>query len=325
MTASHINWGILGAAGFARKQTAPSIHRARRCRLDALATRDPVKAAPFQAIAPDLRLFDDYDTLLADPDIHAVYIPLPNAMHVDWSVRAAEAGKAVLCEKPIALHASEFDRLIAARDRAGVLIAEAWMPAHHPQWQMVRDMIAAGDLGDLHTVTGVFTYGLHDPSNIRLNADLGGGALRDIGVYPIGAFRFATGLEPDLTWADAVIEEGVDTSTWVQARAGDVRFNFHVAMRTRKYQRMVFEGTRATLSVVAPFNAGGYGQADLVVERDGEGTRIIPFPEVDQYALQAEAVAAALIDGTPFPHALETSRGTQSFMDSVFDHLEARN
>jgi predicted dehydrogenase len=321
MAADHIRWGILGAAGFARKTMAPAINEARRARLAALATRDPDKAAPFAAIAPGLAVHDSYAALLADPGIDAVYIPLPNALHVDWSIRAAEAGKAVLCEKPIALEAADFDRLIAARDATGRLIAEAWMPAHHPQWHAVRALVTGGELGRLHSVTGCFTYGLDDPANIRLSPDLGGGALRDVGVYPIGAFRFATGLEPRIAWADAIRENGVDTSAWVQARAGDVRFAFHVSMRTKRRQDMVFEGDRATLRVAAPFNAGKYGQADLILARDGHGTEIRSFPEARQYALQVEAVCADLLDGTAFPYPLEAARGTQVALDAVFDRL----
>ena len=321
MTQDHIRWGILGASGFARKTMAPALNEARRSRLAAIATRDPARAAPFAAIAPGLRVHDSYEALLADPEIDAVYVPLPNALHVEWSVRAAEAGKAVLCEKPIALQASDFDRLIAARDGSRRLIAEAWMPAHHPQWHKVRDLIAGGMLGRLHTVTGAFTYGLADPTNIRLSATLAGGALRDIGVYPIGAFRFATGLEPVPLWADAVVEEGVDTSAWVQARAGDVRFNFHVSMRTTRYQSMIFEGDAGRLTVAAPFNAGQYGQADLILARDGRASETMSFPDARQYALQVEAVAAHLLDGAEFPYPLEASRGTQAAMDAMFDLL----
>lgn len=320
----HIRWGILGAAGFARKTMAPAINAAQRSRLVALATRDPARAAPFAAIAPGLRVHDSYDALLADPGIDAVYIPLPNALHVDWSIRAAHAGKAVLCEKPIALQADDFDRLIAAREATGHLIAEGWMPAHHPQWQTARDLIAQGALGQLHSVTGAFTYGLADPGNIRLSADLAGGALRDVGVYPIGAFRFATGREPQILWADAIRENGVDTSAWVQARAGDIRFSFHVSMRTTRYQSMVFEGSHGRLSVMAPFNPGQYGQADLHLAIEGAPLRTISFPDARQYALQVEAVAATLLDGAAFPYPLEVARGTQAAIDAVFAKLDEK-
>jgi len=317
----HVRWGILGAAGFARKTMAPAINEAHRARLVALATRDPANAAPFAQIAPGLRVFDSYDALLADPGIDAIYIPLPNALHVDWSIKAAEAGKHVLCEKPIALSDGDFDRLIAAREATGKLIAEAWMPAHHPQWSTVRDLIASGALGQLHTVSGVFTYGLDDPGNIRLDAALAGGALRDVGVYPIGTFRFATRLEPEVLWADAVLENGVDTSAWVQARAGDIRVNFHVSMRTRRHQSMVFEGTDATLTVTAPFNAGEFGQANLILNRDQRPTEIFEFPTDRQYKTQVEAVSATVMDGADFPYPLEVSRGTQVVLDAIFERL----
>jgi predicted dehydrogenase len=320
----HIRWGILGASGFAQKIMAPALNEARRSRLVALATHDPARAESFAAIAPGLRVHDSYDALLADPGIDAVYIPLPNALHVEWSIRAARAGKAVLCEKPIALCAADFDALIAARDATGCLIAEAWMPAHHPQWALVRDLIAEGALGTLHTVTGVFTYGLDDPGNIRLSADLAGGALRDVGVYPIGSFRFATGLEPEILWADAFIEGGVDTSAWVQARAGATRFGFHVSMRATRYQSMVFEGSRARLSVVAPFNPGQYGQADVIVSADDAPTRVHAFPDARQYARQVEAFAASLLDGVEFAYPLEAARGTQVALDGVFAWLEQK-
>jgi predicted dehydrogenase len=300
---------------------APAINEARGAVLAALATRDPAKAAPFAALAPGLRVHDSYEKLLADPDIDAVYIPLPNALHVPWSIRAAESGKAVLCEKPIGLTVSDIDRLIAVRDATGCLIAEAWMPAHHPQWAKTRDLIATGALGPLHSVTGCFTYGLDDPANIRLAPNLAGGTLRDVGVYPIGGFRFATGLEPEVVWADAIVENGVDTSAWVQARAAEVRFAFHVSMRTRRQQRMIFEGTRATLTLTAPFNASVYGQADLILTQDGEATQVFPFPDLRQYVRQVEAVGACLRDGEAFPYPLEAARGTQAVLDEILARL----
>jgi predicted dehydrogenase len=321
MTKTALNWGVLGASNFARKVMGPAINEARRSRLVALATRDAAKVAPFSDLVPGLRLHETYEALLADPEIDAVYVPLPNALHVEWTERAARAGKAVLCEKPIGLTTADVERLIALRDGSGVFIAEAWMPAHHPQWIMAREILARGDLGRLHTVTGVFTYGLSDPANVRNSAVLAGGAMRDIGVYPVGAFRFATGLEPAVTHAEAEWEDGVDTSTWVAARAGDVRFRFHVSMRTTKRQEMVFEGDGGWLTVRAPFNAGEYGQADMVLRQPDGPDRVFRFPTARQYVNQVEAVAATLLDGAVYPMPLETSLGTQRVLDAVFDSL----
>lgn len=314
----HLTWGILGAAGFARKTMAPAIHAARRTHLKSIATRDPARAIPFEDLVPGLRVERSYEAILNDPEIDAVYIPLPNALHTEWSVKAAEAGKHVLCEKPIGLSTDDLDTLIAAREATGRLIAEAWMPAHHPQWHRTRELITEGAIGRLHHVTGVFTYGLADPSNIRLSADLGGGALRDIGVYPIGAFRLASGLEPEPVHVDMVREAGVDTSTWVAARAGDVRFDFHVSMRAARHQHMMFHGSEGTLSLPAPFNPGSYAEAQIVIERDGAEVQVIRYPGVDQYVAQVEAVAAHILDGASFACPLERSRGTQAVLDAIF-------
>jgi predicted dehydrogenase len=321
MTKSFLNWGVLGASNFAQKTMAPAINEARRSRLCALATRDAAKAAPFADLAPGLRVHDSYDAMLADPEIDAVYVPLPNGLHVEWTEKAARAGKAVLCEKPIGLSVADVERLIALRDELGVFIAEAWMPAHHPQWAKVREIVQGGGIGQLHTVSGVFSYGLNDPANVRNSAALGGGAMRDIGVYPVGAFRFATGLEPEVTRAEAEWEDGVDTSTWVNARAGAVRFRFHVSMRTTKRQEMVFEGDDGWLVVPAPFNAGEYGQAELHLRQSGAGDTVIPFPAARQYVSQVEAVAATVLDGADYAVPLEFSLGTQRVLDAVFDTL----
>ncbi|AHM04207.1 Oxidoreductase, Gfo/Idh/MocA family [Roseibacterium elongatum DSM 19469] len=312
-----LRWGVLGAAAFARKTMAPAIHRAERAQFSALATRDRGKAAAFQAFAPGLRLHDSYDDLLTDPEIDAIYIPLPNAMHAEWCERAVRAGKAVLCEKPIALSLAEIDDLIAVRDTTGRFLAEAWMPAHHPQWDRVAQILSDGGIGRLHSVTGVFAFPLRDPANVRNSADLGGGALRDVGVYPIGTFRRATGLEPEVTAAEAVLEQGVDASTWVQARAGDVRFSFYVSMRADLRQEMVFHGSDGSIVVEAPFNPGSYGEAALHWRRAGQDELRIRFPAVDQYKLQVEAVSASLLDGAPFACPLEFSRGTQAVIDAV--------
>jgi predicted dehydrogenase len=319
---THLTWGILAAAGFARKTMAPAIHAARRTHLKSVATRTAAKAIPFEDMVPGLRVEQSYDAILADPDIDAVYIPLPNALHTEWSEKAALAGKYVLCEKPIGLTITDLDHLIGVRQATDRLIAEAWMPAHHPQWQRTREMLAEGAIGRLHHVSGAFTYGLADDGNIRLSAELGGGALRDVGVYPIGGFRLATGLEPAPTHADLVLEQGVDTSAWITAQAGEVRFTFHVSMRAARHQMMMFHGSEGTITLPAPFNPGTYGEAQIVLARDGQDVQVIRFPGVDQYVAQVEAVAAHVLDGANFACPLEFSRGTQAVLDQIFEQAQ---
>ncbi|MEJ6394006.1 Gfo/Idh/MocA family oxidoreductase [Gymnodinialimonas sp. 2305UL16-5] len=313
----HLTWGILGAAGFARTTMAPAIHAARRTRLKSVATRDPSRAIPFAELMPGLIVERSYEALLADPDIDAVYIPLPNSLHTDWSIRAAEAGKHVLCEKPIGMDVADLDRLIATREATGRVIAEGWMPAHHPQWHRTRQMIAEGAIGRLHRVTGSFTFPPPDPSNIRLSADLGGGALRDIGVYPLGGFRLGTGLEPAVHAVDWTQDHGVDTSAWVAMRCGEIRFDLHVSMRAAKAQDMLFHGTEGLLRLPAPFNPGPEGPAQIVLSRGGTDTQVITFPDIDQYVLQVEAMAASVLDGAAFACPLEFSRGTQAILDRI--------
>ena len=157
-----VRWGILGAANFARHHMAPAIHAAEGAELSALATSDPAKAAGFQAFCPGLRLHSSYEALLADPDIDAVYIPLPNHLHVDWTLKALRAGKHVLTEKPIALQADQIDQIIAERDRTGLLAAEAFMIVHHPQWHRAKEWLQAGEIGTLRHVDAAFSFHLSD-------------------------------------------------------------------------------------------------------------------------------------------------------------------
>lgn len=166
-----IRWGILGASKFARQFMGPAIHAAEGAELAALATTSPDKAAGFTGFATGLRVHDSYQALLADPDIDAIYVPLPNHLHVDWSLRALDAGKAVLCEKPMTMQADEFDTLIAARDRTGLLAAEAYMIVHHPQWHLARRLIGEGAIGNLAHVEGRFSFDNRtDVDNIRNKA-----------------------------------------------------------------------------------------------------------------------------------------------------------
>jgi hypothetical protein len=188
-----VRWGILGAANFAREQMAPAIHMARGAELFALATSDDAKAEGFRDFAPNLKVHASYEALLADPEVEAVYIPLPNHLHLEWSLKAVEAGKHVLTEKPMAMHASEFDRLIEARDRSGLLVAEAYMIVHHPQWIRARELVQGGTIGKLVHVDAAFSYHLLDMGNIRNRPETGGGSLPDIGVYTFGSTRFVSG------------------------------------------------------------------------------------------------------------------------------------
>jgi len=239
---SDVRWGILGAAKFAREFMGPALTLAPGGHVAALATSDPAKADPFRVFAPGVRVHGSYEALLADPDIDAVYIPLPNPLHVEWSVKAMKAGKHVLCEKPMAMEAGDFDGLIAARDAAGVLAAEAFMIVHHPQWQRARQLLAEGAVGRLRRIDGAFSYNNRDASNIRNQAGMGGGGLRDIGVYVLGGARFATGLEPTEIRARIDWEDGVDVYAALTARFGEVEYVNFTSIRMHPRQEITFHG-----------------------------------------------------------------------------------
>ncbi|SFC55750.1 Gfo/Idh/MocA family protein [Tropicimonas isoalkanivorans] len=312
-----VRWGILGAANFAKQHMGPAIHAARGAALTALATSSPEKAAGFAERFPGIRVHDSYDALLADPEIDAVYVPLPNHLHVEWTIKALQAGKPVLCEKPIALEDADFDRLIAARDAAGLLAAEGYMVVHHPQFQRTRELIADGAVGRLRDVRSAFSFNNSDPGNIRNQAGTGGGALRDIGVYPLGSTRFVTGEEPTSAIAQTTWESGFDTTSRSLLTFPSFTMSMLVSIRLEPYQEIVFHGEKGVLRLGYPYNANVRGEAQLELHR-GDTITTERWPGLNQYVLQVEAFGDSLRNGTPYPCPLEFSRGTQAAMDIVF-------
>ena len=316
-----IRWGVLGASSFARSDMAPAIHAARGHVLAALATRAREKAAPFAALAPGLRVHDEYDALLADPSVDAVYVPLPHTLHVEWAAKALEAGKHVLVEKPVAMAEAEIAPLIAARDRTGLIAAEAYMIVHHPQWAFVRALLDDGAVGRLRHVDAVFTYdNSDDPGNIRNAAATGGGALPDIGVYTLGSTRWATRAEPvEITSAVIDWEAGCDVLARVGARF-DAGFTAHWvnSMRLIPEQFILFHGEAGLIRLTAPWNAARFGAA-RVEWRGRDGVRHErSWHGVDQYVLQVEAFGAAVRGEAPFPWTLEDAAGTQRVIDMAY-------
>ncbi|WP_223423712.1 Gfo/Idh/MocA family protein [Tateyamaria pelophila] len=312
-----VQWGILGAAKFARQFMGPAIHAASGAQLAALATSDPAKAEGFQAFCPNLRVHDSYEALLSDPEIDVVYIPLPNHMHVEWTLKALAAGKHVLCEKPITLREAEFDDLIAARDAAGLLAAEAYMIVHHPQWQRAREMVQGGAIGALRHVTGAFSFDNRDMGNIRNQAATGGGGLRDIGVYVFGSARFVTGQDPLSVSARIDWENGIDTFADVQAQFDGFTYNAYTSIRMYPYQEMCFHGEEGLIRLTAPFNANVYGEARIEWHKPDLAVETYRYPAANHYVLQVEAFCRSVRDGVPYPCPLEFSRGTQAMIDQA--------
>jgi len=314
-----VNWGILGAANFAATVMGPAIHAAQGARLAGLASASAEKAARFTAFAPDCRIYDSYEALLAAPEIDAVYIPLPNHLHVAWSLKAVAAGKHVLCEKPMTLKAEQFDALIAARDDSKLHVAEAYMIVHHPQFRRARDLVQSGAIGRLRHVDAVFTYFNDDPGNIRNQADTGGGGLPDIGVYTFGAARFVTGEEPlSVPYARIEFENDVDVFAQVSAEFPSFSYTAIVSMRAFPRQEVVFHGEKGILRIACPFNAGVHDQAELHLETAGKSVTTLRFPYVNQYVEQVEAFGATMRSGAAYACPLEFSKGTQRMIDMCF-------
>src|SRR5262249_9607797 len=191
-----VNWGIISTAKIGTEKVIPAMQKSKHCRIQAIASRDLALAKKWAKDLGIPRAYGSYEDLLADPDIEAVYKPLPNHLHVPWSIKAAEAGKHVLCEKPIALDASEGQTRVDARDRTGRHSTETFMVRGHTQWLRARELVREGRIGELRAIQGFFSYFLTDPANVRNKADIGGGGLYDIGCYPIVTSRFLFEAEP---------------------------------------------------------------------------------------------------------------------------------
>jgi predicted dehydrogenase len=318
-----IRWGILGAANFAKEFMAPAIHAANGAELAALATSDPAKATGFSAFCPGLKVHPTYEALLADPGIDAVYIPLPNHLHVEWTLKALAAGKHVLTEKPISMTAPEIDQIITARDASGLLAAEAYMIVHHPQWIRAKELVQSGAIGTLRHVDAAFSYNLTDMGNIRARPETGGGGIRDIGVYTFGSARFVTGAEPVELSAQIKLDHGVDVFAQVNAMMDGPtgRFTYGSMTAINMYNRQVvtFQGTKGMVRVDGgPFNANVNNIAQIELHTGGNVVQTERWPTANHYVLQVEAFGASVRDGTPYACPLEFTRGTQAMIDQVF-------
>ncbi|RJG43263.1 Gfo/Idh/MocA family oxidoreductase [Mesorhizobium sp. DCY119] len=314
-------WGVLSTAKIAREQLLPAIADAQNGVISAIASRDAQKARALADRFGAPHAFGSYDELLASDTVDGVYIPLPTSQHVEWAAKAAEAGKHVLVEKPLALDARDIVPLIAIRDRKKVLICEAFMVVYHPQWIKVRDLIAEGAIGRLRHVQGAFSYYNVDPNNMRNNLDLGGGALPDIGVYPTVATRFSTGKEPNRVQATIERDKnfGTDIYSSIRADFGDFELSFYLSTQMAARQSMVFHGDKGFIEVASPFNAGLYDHHRIELHNQNHSeAQVFRFPGTQQYRLEVEAFARAAQGGKDEVFTLENSILNQKVIDAIF-------
>jgi predicted dehydrogenase len=329
-TASPVRWGVLGAANIALNKVIPAMQRGRSSRIVAIASRDLAKARAAAHALGIPRAYGSYEELLADADVEAVYNPLPNHLHVPWSIRAADAGKHVLCEKPIALSVTEARALLAARDRTGVQIGEAFMVRTHPQWDTVRRLIDEGRLGDLRLVVGHFSCYRRDFDDIRSRMEFGGGALMDIGCYPITLSRWlfrAEALEV-IAQIERDPDMQVDRLASGLLRFADGQASFTCSGQLVPHQRMQMFGTRARIEVEIPFNAPPDAACRIYVDGGGDltgrGRETIELPIVDQYTLQGDRFSDAIRGVGEVPVGLEESIGNMAVIDALFRSAETR-
>ena len=327
--ANKIRWGVIGAAGIALRKVIPAMQRSPLTPVMAIASRDKAKA---EAAAKDLgiaKAYGSYEELLADPDIDAIYNPLPNHLHVPWSIKAAEAGKHVLCEKPLSLSVAEAKELIAVRDRTKVKIGEAFMVHTHPQWLLARDIARSGRIGELRAATGFFSYFNNDPANIRSIPEWGGGGLMDIGCYPIHTTRFVFGEEPrraiGMTEADPKL--GVDrlTSAILDYPSGQAIFT--CSTQLVPYQRSQFFGTKGRIEIEIPFNAPPDRPSRLIVDdgRDifGTGITVHSLAVCDQYTIQGEEFSRAILEDKDPPVTLEDAVKNMAVIEAIFRSVKS--
>ena len=321
---ANVNWGVLGVAKIATEKVIPAMQRGEVSRVHAIASRDLKRAEAAAKALGIPRAYGSYEDLIADPDIHAIYNPLPNELHVPWTERALAAGKHVLCEKPVALDAKEAARLIAARDRSRKLVAEAFMVRFHPQWRRAREIARSGAIGEVGAIQTLFTYRLLDPDNIR-NKPPGGGGLYDIGCYAILTARYIFGAEPVRVAAALDIDPNFGSDRLASAVLefpGGRHLTFSAGTQLAGHQRVTIAGTAGRVEVLIPFNAPIDRPTRIVVDSGadliGTGARSEEFPICDQYTLQGDAFSRAVLGEGPLEFGIEDAIANMAVIDACF-------
>ena len=319
-----VRWGILGAANIALQRVVPAMQHSPHTPVIAIASRNLAKARLAADRLGIPRAYGSYQELIDDPDIEAIYNPLPNHLHVPWTIRAAEAGKHVLCEKPLALSAKEASQLLEVRARTGVQIAEAFMVRAHPQWAAVRELVAEGRLGELRLIVGHFSYFRRDPDDIRSRLEWGGGAIMDIGCYPITLSRWLFDEEP--TAVIAAVDRDPDlhvdrlASGLLCFPSGQASFN--CATQLVPSQRMELFGTEGRIELEIPFSPPSDHACRILVDDGtqlgGAAAETITLPAVDQYRLQAERFSEAVRGVGAVSVTLEDAIANMSVIDALF-------
>lgn len=315
-----VRWGVLSTANIGTGQVIPAMQQGTYCEIAAIASRSPEKA---QAVAAQLgipKAYGSYEELLADPEIDAIYNPLPNHLHVPWSIKVLQVGKHVLCEKPIALTSAEGQTLVdVARQYPHLKVMEAFMYRFHPQWQRARQLVLEGDIGELRTIQSFFSYYLDDPNNIRNRGDVGGGGMLDIGCYTVSLARFIFGAEPNHVFGTVEYDPQLKIDRLASSILyfGGGTSTFTCATQLVPYQRVNIFGTTGRVEIEIPFNAPA-NQPCKIWYQHGDETEEIQVEACNQYTLQGDAFSQAVLNNTDVPTPIEDAVANMKVIEAVF-------
>ncbi len=315
-----VRWGIISTANFGLRVSVPAMQQGELCEVTAIASRDLKKA---QAAAQELGIpnaYGSYEELLADPEIDAIYNPLPNHLHVSWSIKAIEAGKHVLCEKPIAMSSAEALELVdAVKKHPDMKVMEAFMYRHHPQWQRALHLVQGGQIGALRTIQTFFAYYNDDPDNIRNIKEIGGGALMDIGCYAISLSRFIFNAEPRKVcgWIEFDSNFGIDRLASAILEFAKGTSTFTCSTQLEDYQRVTIHGTQGWIRIEIPFNAPADRPCRIWHNRKGQ-IEEITFDVVNQYTIQGDLFSKAVLEDSRVFTPIEDAVANMNVIEAVF-------
>jgi len=322
-----IRWGILSTANIGTEKVIPAMQKGEHCEIIAIASRSKNKARLAAKKLNILNAYGSYDELLADPDIDAIYNPLPNHLHVPWSIKTLEAGKHVLCEKPISLTAEEGQQLVEfAKAKPQLKIMEAFMYRFHPQWQKAKQLVNDGKIGELKTIQSVFSYFNDDPNNVRNKKDIGGGGLMDIGCYCISLSRFIFNSEPKRVCGIVEYDPNFGTD---RLASGMMDFEtgtstFTCSTQLSYYQRVNIFGTTGRIEIEIPFNAPNDKPTKMWLQRE-DGTEEIIFDICDQYTIQGDSFSLAIINDTKVPTPIEDAVSNMKVIERIIESAKTNS
>ncbi|NOZ70622.1 MAG: Gfo/Idh/MocA family oxidoreductase [Chloroflexi bacterium] len=319
-----VRWGVLSTAKIGTQKVIPAMQQGQYSQIDAIASRNLGRARTAASELGIAKAYGSYEDLLADPDIDAVYIPLPNHMHVPWSIKAIEAGKHVLCEKPIGLNVAEAQALLeAAQQHPELKVMEAFMYRFHPQWRRAKQLVQSGEIGDLRTIQSFFSYYNVNPADVRNQADIGGGGLMDIGCYCISLARFLFDSEPERI--NGIVEFdpsfGIDRLASGMLDFGRGTSTFTCATQLAPYQRVNIMGTTGRVEIEIPFNAPN-DRPTRLWHQHGDTIDEIEFDICDQYTIQGDIFSQAILNDTPVPTPLTDAVANMKVIEAVFRSAE---